>query len=168
LSKLYRSLEGLLDELMMNMFSLIADQVCHSQELFDKEARIMQTLLNDGYRIQDADAALTLMQKIVRQQSAAFFSADEPQLRSVRTMSSEERRSFTTEAFAFALKLAHLGVLTVDEREELLERAMHQHRERIELDQIKGMVAFMLFTSSREREEASLSGLRKLKDTDWQ
>jgi uncharacterized protein Smg (DUF494 family) len=157
-----------LDELMMNIFSLIADQVCHRQELFDKEARIMQTLLNDGYHIEEADAALTLMQNLVRQQTESFFGPDDQRLAAVRTMSSEERRRFTTEAFAFALKLTHLGVLSEDEREELLERAMNQYRERIELAHIKGLVAFMLFTSSREREEAGLSGLRRIKNTDWQ
>jgi len=153
---------------MMNMFSVIADQVCHPQELFDKEARIMQTLLNDGYPVQEADAALTLMQSIVRRQAETFFGTDEPQQLSVRAMSGEERRRFTTEAFAFALKLTHLGVLSEDDREELFERAMNQYRERIELEHVKGLIAFMLFTSSRERQEASLAGHRRVQDTDWQ
>jgi uncharacterized protein Smg (DUF494 family) len=157
-----------LDELMMNMVSVIADQVCHRQELFDKEARIMQTLLNDGYHIEEADAALTLMQNLVRHQTESFFGPDDQQPAAVRAMSSEERRRFTTEAFAFALKLAHLGILSEDEREELLERAMNQHRERIDLGHMKSLVAFMLFTSGREREEAGLSGHRKIKTTDWQ
>ncbi len=154
---------------MMNMFSLIADQVCHRQELFDNEARIMQTLLNDGYHIQEADAALTLMQNIVRQTDPFFGPDDQPaEQTAVRTMSNEERRRFTTEAFAFALKLTHLGVLTEEEREELLERAMNQHRERIGLDEVKGLVTFMLFTSSREREESARSAQRRIKPTDWQ
>ncbi len=160
--------EDFLDQLMMNMFSLIADQVCHRQELFDKEASIMQTLLNDGYHIQEADAALTLIQTIVRKQTETYFAEGEPPQRCVRNMSSEERRRFTTEAFAFALKLAHLGVLNEDEREELLEQAMNQHRERIELDHVKTLVALMLFTNPREREEAPFSGYRKMKATDWQ
>ncbi len=153
---------------MMNIFSLIADQVCDRQELFEKEARIMQTLLNDGYHIQEADAALTLMQTIVKRQTETFFEPDESgRPAGIRSMSNEERRRFTTDAFAFALKLAHLGVLTEDEREELLERCMNQHRERIDLDHVKTQVAFMLFTSVQEREDAG-PAQRRLKETDWQ
>lgn len=49
-----------MDELMMNLFERIADRVRDRRELFDEEGRIMQTLLNDGYHLHEADAAPTL------------------------------------------------------------------------------------------------------------
>ena len=53
-----------MDDRMMHLFSLIADQVQNKQELFDEEGKIMQALLNDGYRLHEADAALMLMQTL--------------------------------------------------------------------------------------------------------
>ena len=156
-----------MDELMMNLFSLIADQVQNRQELFDEEGKIMQALLNDGYDLREADAALTLMQTLVQKQSEKFFGSDqEKHAAGIRTMNSEERRRFTAEAFNFALKLTHLGVLSEDLREELLERAMNVYRERIELGHIKTLVAFMLFAASHDDDLASLAR-RRVRNTDW-
>ena len=97
---------------MINLFSLIADQVKSRQELFDEEGKIMQALLNVGYPLHQADAAITLMQTLVQKQSENFFGPDQSFHRGVRTMNSEERRRFSADAFAFAVKLTHLGVLS--------------------------------------------------------
>jgi uncharacterized protein Smg (DUF494 family) len=156
-----------LEELMMTLFSLIADQVRNKQELFDEEGKIMQTLLNVGYRLHEADAALTLMQTLVQKQAENFFAPDEMcHPLKMRTMTGEERRRFTTDAFSFALKLTRLGVFSEDQREELIERAMAFHAGRIEIGHIKTVVAFMLFTGPQEREDAGLSNLRRI-NTAW-
>jgi uncharacterized protein Smg (DUF494 family) len=141
----------------MNLFSRIAGEVRHRQELFDHEARIMETLLNDGYRLHEADAALTLMQNLVKKRSENFFGAGpgEQAAPGMRTMSALERRRFTPEAFLFAMKLTHLGVLSEDEREELVDRAMHLHQRRIDLEHVKALVAFLLFTGPSDREDAA-------------
>lgn len=156
-----------MDELMMNLFSLIADQVRNKQELFDDEGKIMQTLLNDGYHLHEADAALTLMQTLVKKQTESFFEPDHANYPAgMRTMNREERRRFSSDAFAFALKLTHLGVLSEDQREEIIERAMTLYREKIELDHIKALVAFQLFTSSHERDDSEATA-RKIRNTAW-
>jgi uncharacterized protein Smg (DUF494 family) len=151
---------------MMNLFSLIADQVTNKQELFDHEGRIMQTLLNDGYHLHEADAALTLMQTLVRRQDESFFGPETGYPVGMRTMNREERNRFQADAFAFALKLTHLGVLSEDQREEVLERAMNLYRERVELHHMKSLVTFMLFTSTQERDDPS-SFRRVIKRTAW-
>jgi uncharacterized protein Smg (DUF494 family) len=160
-------MEVQLDELMMNLFSLIADQVRNKQELFDDEGKIMQMLLNDGYHLHEADAALTLMQTLVKKQTESFFGPEQANFPAgMRTMNSEERRRFSADAFAFALKLAHLGVLSEDQREEILERAMTLYREKIELEHIKALVAFQLFAHSHEREDSAATP-RKTRNTAW-
>src|SRR5450759_1976686 len=104
---------------MMDLFSLIADQVRNKQELFDNEGKIMQALLNSGFRIQEADAALTLMQVLVKKQSESFFTT-EPKASSIRmrAMNREERERCTVDAVGFGTKLAHLGIISEDQREE--------------------------------------------------
>lgn len=153
---------------MMNLFSLIADQVRNGQELFDEEGKIMQALLNSGYRLQEADAALTLMQTLVQKQAETFFGPDQARrpIR-LRTMNREERDRYTLEAFGFALKLTHLGIISEEQREDLLEKALTIYTERIELDHIKTLIAFILFASSQEREQSAISSLRKIKNTSW-
>jgi uncharacterized protein Smg (DUF494 family) len=160
--------EVFLDEQMMDLFSLIADQVRNKQELFDNEGKIMQTLLNNGIRLQEADAALTLMQALVQKQSESFFTT-EPMVSSIgtRAMNREERERFTVDAFSFVSKLTHLGIIAEDQREDLLEKAMTTYTERIELEDIKNLIALILFISPYDREYGSSSGIRRIKKTAW-
>jgi uncharacterized protein Smg (DUF494 family) len=153
---------------MMDLFSLIADQVRNKQELFDNEGTIMQTLLNSGFRITEADAALTLMQTLVQNQSEGFITQG-PRSSSVRmrAMNREERERFTVDAFGFVSKLTHLGIISEDQREELLEKALTTYTERIELDHIKNLIAFIFFSAPHEREQSSSANLRRIKDTAW-
>lgn len=166
LSGLYK--EIFLEELMMNMFSLIADQVRNRQELFDQEGKIMQALLNKGYRLHEADAALTLMQQLVQKEAATFFGP-EPAFEPIRirTMTREERGRFSMDAFGFVMKLTLLGIISEDQREELIEKAMAAYTGRIDLALMKSLVAFILFIGSRELEHATPFDLRRIKNTSW-
>ncbi len=145
----------------MNMFSLIADQVRNKQELFDEEGKIMQTLLNNGYRIHEADAALTLMQALVQKEADPFFKAENTDGASgIRTMTREERRRFSADAFHFIVKLTLLGIISEDQREEIIEKALNVYRGRIDLDLMKALIT----VSAREREDtAPLSATRSTK-----
>jgi Smg protein len=148
---------------MMDLFSLIADQVRNKQELFDNEGKIMQALLNSGFRIQEADAALTLMQVLVKQQAESFF-INKPKTTSLRmrAMNTEERERFTVDAFGFVTKLASLGIITEDQREDLLEKAMTTYSERIELDHIKNLIAY-----THDRDNNSSDSFRRMRNTAW-
>ena len=157
-----------MDERMMHLFSLIADQVQNKQELFDEEGKIMQSLLNDGYRLHEADAALTLMQTLVQKQSEELFTpAAIPSQSGLRAMNREERGRFTIDAFGFVTKLTHLGIISEDQCEELLERAMTVYTERIELDHIKTLIAFTLFVPHHERITNDKTALRQIRSTAW-
>lgn len=153
---------------MMNLFSLIADQVQNKQDLFDKEGKIMQVLLNSGCRPQEADAALTLMQALVQKQSEGFFTPGQTasSIR-MRAMNREERDRFTIDAFGFVSKLTHLGIISDDQREDILEKAMTVYTERIELDHIKNLIAFILFANSQEKDQSASATLRRIKNTAW-
>lgn len=154
---------------MMNLFSLIAGQIRHRQELFDNEGTIMQSLLNSGHRLQDADAALTLMQELVRKEREQYFGPRETMQHTptIRSMTREERSRFSLEAFGFISKLTHLGIITEGQREELLDRAMAVYVDRIEFDHIKTLIAYNLFTNPQERDHADDASLRRIKDTSW-
>jgi len=153
---------------MINLFSLIADQVRDKQDLFDKEGKIMQVLLNSGCRLHEADAALTLMQTLVQKQSEGFFTTGQtvPSVR-MRAMNREERDRFTIDAFGFVSKLTHLGIISDDQREDILEKAMTVYTERIELEHIKNLIAFILFASSQGKDQNAPATLRRIKNTAW-
>jgi len=153
---------------MMDLFSSIADQVRNRQELFDEEGKIMQALLNDGYHIQEADAALTLMQTLAHQEDRrVHVQSQDVSPVHMRAMNTEERGRFSVEAFSFLSKLANLGIISEDQREEALEKAMTSHTERIELEHVKSIVTYILFIGAHELEHGSSGGFRRLKKTAW-
>ncbi len=152
---------------MMTLFSLIADQVRKKQELFDEEGKIMQALLNNGCRLYEADAALTLVQTLVQRQSEDFFTTVRTSSPRMRTMNREERERFTVDAFGFVAKLTNLGIIGEDQREELLESALNVYTERIELDHIKTLVALTLFVHPHEQDFNVPAVGRRIRKTSW-
>ena len=150
----------------MNIVSLIADQVQTRKDLFRNEGRIMDTLMNSGFRLHEADAALTFMQSLVRTDDDGEQDPLLPDHAGMRAMSTEERARFTIEAFAFVSKLAILGVITEEQRETLLERAMTLHRGRIGLEEVKSLTAYDLFADSQEHEDQLASALER-KGSSW-
>jgi uncharacterized protein Smg (DUF494 family) len=151
----------------MAMFSLIAEQAQNRQDLFDDEGRILQGLIDNGCHLLEADAALTLMQSLVKKQMDAYFPSDAAISHGVRSMSREERDRFTVEAFGFASKLAHLGLITEDQREELLERCLSVFGGRIDIEHVKAIVAFLLFPHATEQEIMVPAFSRNIKRTAW-
>jgi uncharacterized protein Smg (DUF494 family) len=128
----------------------------------------MQALLNSGCRLHEADAALTLMQTLVQKQSESFFTpAQAASSVRMRAMNREERDRFAVDAFGFVSKLTHLGIISDDQREDLLEKAMTVYTERIELDHIKNLIAFILFVHPQEQGHDISASLRRIKKTAW-
>lgn len=156
-----------MDERIINLVSLIADQVQSKQELFSLEGKIMDSLMNSGYRLHEADAALTLMQTLAQSDENAFSAESEALLPAgMRAMNTEERARFAMDAFSFITKLAHLGIITADLREEILEKALSLHARKIELSHIKTLITLNLFTDAQEDEDLLLSSL-SVKGTAW-
>lgn len=156
-----------MDERIITLVSLIAEQVQTKQELFSNEGKIMDSLINSGYRLHEADAALTLMQTLAQSEEDAFSAeGDAPVPAGMRAMNTEERSRFTMEAFSFITKLAHLGIITGDLREDLLEKALTLHSRKIELSHVKTLIALNLFADAQEDDDLFLSSL-SIKGTSW-
>ncbi len=153
---------------MIHLFSLIAEQVQNRQDLFTNEGKIMDALISSGCHLKEADTALTLMQALVQEQSEQLLGGA-PASRSfgIRAMNAEERSRLAMDAFGFVSKLTLLGIITEDQREELLEKAMTIYAGRIHLDQIKTLIAYILFAHSQDHENVVLSALRRIKNTAW-
>lgn len=137
----------------MNIVSLIAGQVQSKQDLFSDEGRIMDSLMNSGYRLHEADAALTLMQSLARPDGDPDRDALPLVPDGMRAMSAQERARFTIEAFSFLAKLVTLGVITLDHREDIIEKALSLRRGRIELAEVKSLVALDLFDDVQDDDD---------------
>jgi uncharacterized protein Smg (DUF494 family) len=156
-----------LDERIINLVSLIAEQVQTKQDLFSNEGKIMDSLMNSGYRLHEADAALTLMQTLAQDKDGVLSAEGaDPVPAGMRMMNTEERDRFSMDAFSFLTKLAHLGIITTDLREDLLEKALTLHSRKIELSHMKTLIALNLFADAQEDEELLLSSL-SVKGTSW-
>ncbi len=152
-----------MDESLMNMFSLIADQVRSRQELFDEEGKIMQALLNSGYHLHEADAALTLMQTLVQREGSFPRTGHDAGDSGMRTMTREERERFSADAFGFVIKLTILGIITEDQREELIEKALNGYQGRIDLELMKSLIAL----SYSEHDNTAPVAMRRAKNITW-
>jgi uncharacterized protein Smg (DUF494 family) len=156
-----------LDERIMNLVSLITDQVQTKQDLFSKEGKIMASLMSSGYRLQEADAALTLMQALSQNEEDGLPGEERVVLSDgMRSMNTEERSRFTIEAFAFITKLSHLNIISLEQREELLDKALSFRAGRIELSHMKSLLALDLFADEQEYESILDSALDH-KGTVW-
>ena len=151
----------------MNLVSLITNQVQTKQDLFSNEGKIMDSLMSSGYRLHEADAALTLLQTL-SQNEEEHLPGKEPVALSdaMRSMNTEERSRFTIEAFGFITKLSYIGIISGEQREELLDKALSLHSGRIELSHMKSLLALDLFADEQEYEDILASALN-LKGTVW-
>ncbi len=127
----------------MNLVSLIADQVQTRQDLFSNEGKIMDVLMSGGYHLQEADAAITLMQTLARETAHAVERTRA--FTGIRSMSTEERNRFALDAFGLVIKLAVLGIIDEDQREDIIEKALSLHRGKIDLASVKTLLALNLF-----------------------
>jgi len=120
---------------------------------------IIQALLNSGYHPREADAALMIMQ------SLALEGRVDPLPRGgtgdaapARCMTREERARFTPEAFSFVLRLSRLGMISEEQREEILEKALAVYAGRIMTDQVRTLVAVLLFTNETSGDSRGNAG----------
>lgn len=146
-------LEVQVEERMMHLVTLIADQVQSKQELFSNEGKIMDSLMSSGYHLQEADAAISLMQSLAQDAASAGAAALPRALAGMRAMSTEERSRFTVEAFGLVTKLTVLGILAEDQREDIIEKALSMHRGKIRLDAVKPLLALSLFGNPADYDE---------------
>jgi uncharacterized protein Smg (DUF494 family) len=153
------------DERIMNIVSLIAEQARERSDLFDREGAIMQSLVNSGVRVDEADAALSLMQSLAQDQADAPRTA-RACTSCLRTMTRQERSRFSTEAFGLVSRLARLGIISDDQREDIMERSMTLYSGRIELSHIKAVVALTLFAADADGDTAPAATMR-LQGVSW-
>lgn len=143
----------------MHLVSLITDQVQTKQDLFRNEGKIMDSLMSSGYRLHEADAALTLMQSLSRSEDDDHPRDQRAVLKGgMRSMNTEERSRFTIEAFGFITKLASLGIISVEHRDEILDRALSLHAGRIELSHMKSLLVLDLFANDMEHGDMRVTG----------
>ena len=144
----------------MNLVSLIANQVQSKQDLFSNEGKIMDSLMSSGYRLQEADTALALMQSLSQGQTEDLGNDERAAtVSAMRAMSTQERHRFTVEAFGFVTKLAHLGIIDEEQREDILEKALTLHTRRISLADVKTILALSLFADAREYEDLLITAM---------
>ncbi len=136
----------------MNLVTLIVGQVQTQQELFSNEGKIMDSLMNSGYHLQEADAVVTLMQSLARETSRSAAPHSRP-IAGMRAMTAQERNRFTLEAFGLVIKLAALGILDEDQREDVIEKALALHRGKIDLGAVKALLALNLFGDPADLDE---------------
>lgn len=156
-----------MDERIMHLFTLIAGQATVRDDLFDREDMIIQSLLNSGCHPLEADAALSLMQSLSQGPAGASSGTILAKTEAIRCMNRQERSRFDPEAFDFVLRLHRLAMISEEQRDELLDKAMAVHAGRIDLEQVQSLVALMFFTRDYPYEFNGAGQEDRLPDMTW-
>ncbi|HAS53697.1 MAG TPA: hypothetical protein DCS42_05965 [Nitrospiraceae bacterium] len=82
-------------------------------------------------------------------------------------MNRQERSRFDPEAFDFVLRLHRLAMISEEQRDELLDKAMAVHAGRIDLEQVQSLVALMFFTRDYPYEFNGAGQEDRLPDMTW-
>jgi uncharacterized protein Smg (DUF494 family) len=82
-------------------------------------------------------------------------------------MSPAERSRFSVEAFGLVVKLSHLGVLDMEQREDLIERALALHEGRIGTADIRSLLAEDLLAGTQELGELFDASRTRSATTTW-
>jgi Smg protein len=152
-----------MENMIMDLVSLIADQVQTRKDLFRNEGEIMDSLMSSGYRLQEANAVLSLLQSLAKDEAPEGPRTGAPALRS---LTSRERKRFTLEAFGFITKLCTLGIMNEDQREECIEKAMSLRKGRIELDEVKSLISFTVLADDDDIDDV-IASARSGNGTVW-
>jgi Smg protein len=139
--------EGPLRERVLAIVSLIAQYLLEESELPSEDALVSE-LLSVGFEAEEISAAFVWMENLSlqpRPQPALTLA-----LPTHRVFTADERRSLSTEARGFLVRLRSLGILDQAMEEEIIERAMHAAEDGLTLKEFKTIAALTLFARSHD------------------
>ncbi len=67
---------------------------------------------------------------------------------SFRCLNEYEKEIITPEAYGYLLELRHLGLLTINEMDEIIERVVTMSEDKVDKEEMKLFVAAQIFTSA--------------------
>lgn len=112
---------------------------------------ISDELLNQGFSQQEISTAFSWILERTQEHGETIT----PRPQSFRVMHELERIFISKEAYGFLLQLYHIGLLTYDDFEKVIERSLLESTPQLDIEGIKLIIAEILFGES---SRSNLSG----------
>jgi Smg protein len=131
--------ENVLDVLMYLFENYMDDET----EMHPDRESLQIELQEAGFRKNEINRAFAWLEGLASDDKGADVSA--PEARSMRVYSSEELVRLDMECRGFLMYLEQMGLLTVGQREIVLDRLMALGSDDIDVDQVKWVVLMVMF-----------------------
>ncbi len=131
-------------ERVLAIVSFIAQYVMEEKD-FLSEHDIVEQLLEEGFEVEEIDAAFTWMEHLALQ-GRRRETAQSLTLPTQRIFTPEENLALSQPARGFLIRLRSLGILDDELQEEIIEKALQMEDDEITLREIKALTALTLFT----------------------
>ena len=109
---------------------------------------ISSYLKNQGFTENEISSAYSWLLNRLQQDSEFIYNSDHNRI-GIRILSEAERRLFTPAAYGYILQLQHLGLLSEDQLEQVLERGAMIWSSPVGVEQLKTLIDSVLFFDSR-------------------
>ena len=125
----------------MDIISFIIKEVLEGKDLFETETKIVESLMDQGYSLEEIDSAFDWLSSLATKGMAK--KRLEPTT-SKRILHHLERLRLSSRAYGLLIRMQELGLITPSQQEEIIEQALTSGEEvgREEIKRIAGQVVF--------------------------
>lgn len=137
-----------MNERVVEILVYIMSEIKDRQGKLDKIDSISKDLLQRGYTQGEINAALSwLFEKLKPNTEEILHKTDFHLSGSFRILHDAERAVITPKAYGYLIQLKELGLIDLSEMEQIIERAMTIGSNSIDEEEMKTIVASLLFDS---------------------
>ncbi len=136
-------------ERVLAIVNLIAKYVLGAEDAPINEQELVAELMSVGFEAEEINDAFSWMESVALQLPGEQDLAGAPLVKpTYRIYSWEEQQAISSEALGFLIRLRAMGLLTDDNQEEIIERAVRGAEDPIGLQEMKMIAALTLLSKS--------------------
>ena len=144
-----------MDNRILEIVFYLIDLFRENESVAVDESTASVELKNLGYSEDEISQAYTLITRSSEFSGETLFSAFPKNTASIRLLTSEERYRLSHEAQSFLLKLAHLGIISREQLEGILETALNSGMIAVDIEDIKQITSGVLMDDKSDNKSFS-------------
>ncbi len=137
-----------MNERVVEILIHIMKAIRQDSDVTNKLDLLSRNLIQKGYSESEISSAFTWLLDRLNYDSEELIEKQEPALQhSFRHLHEIERAIISTKAYGYIIELTELGIIDAVDVEQILERSMMLGAAKVTVEDVKSIVASMLFTS---------------------
>ncbi len=137
-----------MNERVVEILIYIMSEIRRNRSVTNKLDILSQSLIQKGYSENEISSAFSWLMDRLNNEAEEIIPTQEPSLKySIRHLHAIEKAVISIEAHGYLIQLRELGIIDHLDQEQILERAMMSGTPEVDMDDVKAVVAAMLFSS---------------------